>query len=83
MKKKSSMPKVRIYVMGKEYEVPYGLTIMKALEYVGYKFVRGVGCRGGFCGACATLYKVKGDYKLYPVLACQETVKDMMKINLL
>ena len=38
---KLSVPEVRIYVMGKEYKVPYGLTLMKAMEYVGYKFVRG------------------------------------------
>ena len=63
--KKSDIHEVRIYVTGKKYKVPYDLTIMKALEYIGYKLIRGAGCRGGFCGACATLYKVKGDYKLY------------------
>lgn len=78
---KSRVHEVRIYVMGKEYKVPYGLTIMKAMEYIGYKFVRGAGCRGGFCGACATVYRVKGDYKLYAVLACQETVKDDMYLT--
>lgn len=76
--KSSNAPEVSIYVMGKEYAVPYGLTIMKAMEYIGYKFVRGCGCRGGFCGACSTIYRMKGDYKLYLELACQETVKDGM-----
>ena len=28
---------VPIYVMGKKYLVPYGLTIMKAMEYAGYQ----------------------------------------------
>ena len=39
---------VSVYIMGKEYRVPAELTIMKAMEYAGYKLVRGAGCRGGF-----------------------------------
>jgi ferredoxin len=70
--------KLRIYVMGREYEVPTGLTIMEAMEYAGYKFIRGCGCRGGFCGACATVYRIKGDYKLRMDLACQKVVEDGM-----
>jgi len=73
--------KVRIYIMGREYKVPVGLTIMKAMEYAGYRFVRSCGCRGGFCGACATIYRVKGNYKLRMALACQETVEDGMYIS--
>ncbi len=69
---------VKIYVMGKEYEVPEGLTIMKAMEYIGYRFIRGAGCRGGFCGACTTVYRLKNDHKLYTGLACQTTVQDGM-----
>lgn len=71
---------VKIYVMGKGYEVPADLTIMKAMEYTGYKFVRGAGCRAGFCGACATLYRKKGSYKLQVALACQKIVEDEMYI---
>ena len=78
---KTSASEARIYIMGKEYKVPYGLTVMKAMEYVGYRFIRGAGCRGGFCGACATIYRLKGDYKLKHVLACQETVKDNMYLT--
>jgi ferredoxin len=69
---------VKIYIMGKEYEVPDGITIMKAVEYAGYQYIRGAGCRGGFCGACATIYRLKGDYRLYTALACQTTVQDGM-----
>lgn len=72
------MRTVKIYIMGKVYEVPEGLTIMKAMEYAGYKFVRGVGCRGGFCGACATVYRIGNDYRLYAGLACQTTVQEEM-----
>ncbi len=62
---------IPIYIMGKRYEVPPDLTIMKAMEYAGYKMVRGAGCRAGFCGACATVYRTAGDYKLKVALACQ------------
>ncbi len=78
---KQGEKEVRVYVMGREYKVPAGLTIMKAMEYAGYRFVRSCGCRGGFCGACATVYRVKGDYKLKMALACQETVEDRMYIS--
>lgn len=74
---------VRIFFMGKAYDVPAGLTIMKALEYAGYKFIRGVGCRGGFCGACAVAYRKPGDYKFRTGLACQTVVEDGMYIALL
>ena len=72
---------VTIYVMGKKYEVPKNLTIMKAMEYVGYRFIRGCGCRGGFCGACGTVYRTKDDYKLKNALACQTMVEDGMYLT--
>ena len=71
---------VTIYVMGKKHEVPADLTIMKAMEYSGHQFRRGSGCRGGYCGACATLYRTKGSYKLSGALACQKIVEDEMYI---
>ncbi|MCJ7730791.1 4Fe-4S dicluster domain-containing protein [Candidatus Bathyarchaeota archaeon] len=71
---------VTIYVMGKKYKVPGDLTIMKAMEYSGHQFRRGAGCRGGYCGACATLYRKKGSYKLEGALACQKIVEDGMYI---
>ena len=46
---------VQVYLLGKRYTVPSELTIMDAMEYAGYKLVRGCGCRNGFCGACATM----------------------------
>ncbi|MHA2406934.1 MAG: 4Fe-4S dicluster domain-containing protein [Candidatus Ranarchaeia archaeon] len=69
---------VRIHIMGRDYSVPNDLAIMKALEYAGFKYIRGAGCRGGYCGACATLYRLKGDYNLYPALACEHMVEDGM-----
>ncbi|MHA1303660.1 MAG: 4Fe-4S dicluster domain-containing protein [Candidatus Heimdallarchaeaceae archaeon] len=72
---------VTIYVMGQGYEVPSSLTIMKALEYAGFKLKRGVGCRAGFCGACATVYRMPGDYKIYASLACQTKVEEGMYLT--
>ena len=71
---------VNVYLMGKKYEVPEGLTIMGAMEYAGYKLVRGCGCRNGFCGACATVYHIKGERELHGALACQTTVQNDMYV---
>ena len=71
---------VDIFIMGKRYSVPAALTIMKAMEHAGYEFVRGCGCRGGFCGACATVYRVPGDYQIKVGLACQAVVEDGMHL---
>ena len=69
---------IPVYVMGKRYEVPETLTIMKAMEFAGFKFIRGAGCRGGICGACPTVYRKAGDYKLHFGLACQTVVEPDM-----
>lgn len=69
---------VTIYIMGKAYKVPASLTIMQAMEFAGYRFLRSCGCRAGFCGACATVYRKKADYKLQVALACQTVVEDGM-----
>jgi len=78
--KKTPAKLISIYIMGKRYEVPEGLTIMKAMEYAGYILIRGCGCRGGTCGACGTVYRKPGDYKLRVALACQKTVEPNMYI---
>lgn len=72
---------VSISFAGKRYSVPEGLTILKALEYAGYRLVRGVGCRGGFCGACATVYRTAGDYRLKIGLACQTMIEENMYLT--
>lgn len=71
---------VPIFIMGKKYVVPSSLTIMKAMEYSGYQLIRGAGCRGGFCGACSTVYRVAGDYRLQIGLACQTVVEPGMHL---
>jgi len=69
---------VDIYIMGKHYQVPEGLTILTALEYCGYRMIRGCGCRAGFCGACATIYNFRNDPQLRFDLACQKTIEPDM-----
>ena len=69
---------IDIHIMGKQYQVPEGLTIMTALEYAGYQLIRGVGCRAGFCGACATIYNTKDDPQLKYALACQTVIEPDM-----
>jgi succinate dehydrogenase/fumarate reductase-like Fe-S protein len=66
---------VEIYVYNQKYEVPEGLTILRAFEWAGFHLTRGVGCRGGFCGACSTVYRIAGDYRLHYALACQTVVE--------
>ena len=72
---------VTVYLMGEAFQVPEGSTIMGACEYAGFQLKRGVGCREGFCGACATLYREAGDYRLQGGLACQTVVKDGMTLS--
>jgi Fe-S oxidoreductase len=79
--KKVEAKLIPIFVMGKRYEVPESLTIMKAIEYAGYKYIRGCGCRGGVCGACSTVYRKPGDYKIYTGLACQTVVEPDMYLT--
>ncbi len=71
---------VNVFLFGKKYEVPASLTIMEAMEYAGYQLVRGCGCRNGFCGACATIYRIKGDRELKACLACSTKVENNMYV---
>lgn len=70
-----------VYIMGKAHKVPAEATIMGAIEYAGYQIKRGAGCREGFCGACATVYRMPGDYKIYTGLACTTLVKEGMWLS--
>ena len=82
---------VNVFLMGKKYEVPSNLTIMGAMEYAGYQLVRGCGCRNGFCGACATIYRIKGESELkvednmyvatLPFFPLEKKIYDMEKIK--
>jgi succinate dehydrogenase/fumarate reductase-like Fe-S protein len=80
MSERNSAGLVTIFVNGMKYNVSQGMTIIDAMESVGYKFTRGVGCRQGMCGACATIYRLQDSYKLKTALACQELVEDSMQL---
>lgn len=71
---------VSVFLMGKKYDVPANLTIMTAMEYAGYELIRGCGCRNGFCGACATIYRIQGEAELHACLACQTKVENNMYV---
>jgi ferredoxin len=74
---------IPIYIMGKKYLLPETLTIQKAIEYAGYKYVRACGCRGGICGACPTVWRIIGDYQIHFGLACQTVIEaDMVLAQL-
>ena len=73
---------VTVEIAGKSYQVPEGITVIKALWYTGQEVVRGVGCLGGFCGACATYYRTKDDPKVKTCLACQAAVEDGMSFSM-
>jgi len=77
-RKKKKPGFVTVYIMGKAHDVPAEATIMGAIEYAGYQIKRGAGCREGFCGACATVYRLPGDYKIYTGLACTTIVEEGM-----
>ena len=72
---------VNVYFYGKKYSVPAELTIQTAMEYAGYTLKRGCGCRHGFCGACTTIYRIKGKNELKTCLACQTKVEEGMYIT--
>lgn len=74
---------IPVYIMGRKYLVPEGLTILKAMEHSGYRLIRGCGCRGGFCGACATVYRVPESHEIKVGLACQTQIEKEMAVTIL
>ncbi|MGW8224688.1 MAG: 4Fe-4S dicluster domain-containing protein [Anaerolineales bacterium] len=72
---------IDIFIFSQQYQVPEELTILKAFEWAGFQLTHGVGCRGGFCGACGTVYRKQGDYRLHYALACQTVVEPGMMLT--
>jgi ferredoxin len=73
---------ITVEIMGRPYAVPEGLTMLRAMWYTGHDVVRGAGCLGGFCGACAVTFRTKEDVRLRNGLACQTLVEDGMSFYL-
>jgi len=76
----TELKQIPIYILSKKYYVPESSTIITAMEYAGFKLKKGIGCREGFCGACATIYRLPSDYKLHGGLGCQTVVQENMQI---
>ncbi len=74
---------VHVSINGRDFEVPAGSTMVQAMWYTGHEVIHGIGCLGGVCGACATVYRVKGDFRLRNALACQTLVQDGMSFSML
>ncbi|KRT56254.1 4Fe-4S dicluster domain-containing protein [endosymbiont of Ridgeia piscesae] len=72
---------VTVSIMGKPAQVPEDATIMRAIEHSGQQIIRGAGCREGFCGACGTIYRLPGDYRIHTGLACTTLVQDGMALS--
>lgn len=76
----TTSPSITIGYDGTDYRVSPGRTLLVALEEAGLRFVRGVGCRGGVCGACTVLYRLRDSHALVAGLMCQDEVQDGMEI---
>jgi ferredoxin len=74
-------PMVQIEISGTQYQVPAGLTAVKAVWYTGQTLTRGIGCLGGVCGACSVIYRIRGHYELKYGLACQLVVEEGMSFS--
>lgn len=73
---------VAIEFMGKTYRVSRNTTLLGALLEIGWDSVRGKGCLGGCCGACAALYRLPDESHVRTGLACQTPVQDGISFSL-
>jgi len=78
----ASSDPVSIEFMGKTYQVSNDTTLLGALLETGWDCVRGLGCLGGCCGACATLYRLPGEAHVRTGLACRIPVQDGISFSL-
>ncbi len=67
---------VSIDFMGKPYRVSKDLSLLGALLEIGWDSVKGIGCMGGCCGACATLYRLPNETHVKAGLACRTPVTE-------
>lgn len=74
---------ITVEIMGTQYQVPEGLTMLQAMWHTGNRLTRGVGCLGGICGACSTSYRTKDSIKIKNALACQTLIEDGMSFSLI
>lgn len=72
---------ITVTLFGKRYDVPNGLTIMEAMEYVGLREKHDHGCHSGVCGSCAVFFQTEEYGKRKACLACQTKATDGMYIT--
>jgi len=73
---------INVEINGRSCRVPEGLTLIQAMWHAGYEVIRGIGCLGGVCGACAVYYRVPGKHELQSGLACQLLVEEGLSFSL-
>ncbi len=83
LEKKQEGTLVSVEIMGKQYRVPEGISVVQAYWYSGHEVVRGIGCLGGVCGACSTVYRTQGSYELKSGLGCQLLVEEGMSFSMM
>lgn len=74
---------VAIEFMGKTHWVSKNATLLGALLEVGWDSVKGLGCLGGCCGACAALYRLPGECHVRTGLACRVPVQEGISFSLI
>ena len=74
---------VQVEIIGKTYHVPEGISVVQAYWYTGHELIRGIGCLGGVCGACSTVYRTPGSYELKTGLGCQLLVEEGMSVSII
>lgn len=73
---------ITVHIFGKPYSIPAGLTILRAMEFVGYTPIHECGCRGGVCGACTVTVKKEGKLETEYVLACRTVAEEGLYVDL-
>jgi ferredoxin len=68
---------------GKVYKVPLGISILRALQYAGFKLDYGRICWNGDCQDCKSSFKFKLADQARQGLACQIKVEDDLEIETL
>jgi len=72
---------VSVEIAGKTYQVPEGITVIKALWYTGQEVIRGAGCLGGFCGACSTAVEDGMSFTMVPPFPARKATYQMADLK--
>lgn len=78
----ASSDQVSVQFMGKTYRVSKDSTLMGAVLETGWEPAGELGCLGGCCGACATLYRLPDETHVRTGLACRIPVQDGVSFSL-